>query len=237
MNNYQIITDSVQLNKFIDGFLPDLQEDECFYGCLFARSKYAKNEDGSNKFPHIKTDKAQLKRFIFKDKKDVYWKLKQSEVPFGSYRTKDGDDVPQEALSIYINPNPRSQKKALFVLMKKLIDIQECNNKGFNINTEAISAIQKSRSRNIFVDFDIDTKDIDLSYLNTILPPHGFEILETRGGYHILVIPGSFRINEAERNWYLKIKEHFNVDQVGDNMIPMPGTYQGGFTPKIINIQ
>jgi hypothetical protein len=240
MMNYTIINDEQKVKEFID-MLPIINEDETYYCCLFARSKYAKNEDGSNKFPHIKTDKAQLKRFL-SNKEYMFNKIRQLETEFGNYKTKDGDDVPQEALALYINPNPRSQRKALFSLQKRLIDIIECNGKGFNVQAEAISAVQKSRSRKVFVDFDIDSKDIDLSYLKTILPPHGFEVLETRGGYHVMVIPGSFSIDEAERNWYMKIKEHYNVDQPKnkdidelDDMIPFPGSYQGGFTPRFLN--
>jgi phosphopantetheine adenylyltransferase len=231
--NYTIINDEKITKDFINS-LPILSEGETYYLCLFARSKYAKNEDGSNKFPHIKTDKSQLKRFL-SNKEYMFNKIKQLETAYGNYLTKDGDAVPQEALALYINPNPRCQRKGMFSLMKKLIDIQECQGKGYNINAEAISAVQKSRSRNVYVDFDIDSKNIDLSYLKTILPPHGYDILETRGGYHIMVIPGSFRIDEAERNWYQKIKEHYTVDQVGDNMIPFPGSFQGGFTPRFLN--
>jgi hypothetical protein len=70
--NYELIKDKILLTDFVQNWLPDLQDNECFYLCLFARSKYAKNEDGSNKFPHIKTDKAQLKRFTVSHKEYIF---------------------------------------------------------------------------------------------------------------------------------------------------------------------
>lgn len=239
VKNYQIITDEKLLDDFIHKYLSPCNENETYYCCLFARSKYAKNEDGSNKFPHIKTDKAQLKRFL-STPDYLKQKIRQLETAYGNYLTKDGDPVPQEALALYINPNPRSQKKAMFKLMKRLIDIQECNGQGFNINAEALSAVQKSKSTTVYIDFDIDSKDIDLSYLKTILPEHSFNILETRGGYHIMIRKDMLDLSiiggsKAVYNWYQLIKEHYTVDQVGDNMIPVPGTYQGGFTPRFLN--
>jgi uncharacterized protein YfcZ (UPF0381/DUF406 family) len=105
--NYQVITDEALLNEFIQSFLKPCSPDETYYCCLFARSKYAKNEDGSNKFPHIKTDKAQLKRFLATPD-TLLNKIRQLEVPFGAYITKDGEPVPQEALALYITPNKRS---------------------------------------------------------------------------------------------------------------------------------
>jgi len=231
--NYQIITDENLLDEFISTFLKPCSPDETYYCCLFARSKYAKNEDGTNKFPHIKTDKNQLKRFLATPN-TLKIKIKQLEVPFGAYITKDGEPIPQEALALYITPNRRSQKKAMFKLMKRLIDIQECNGQGFNINAEAISAVQKSKSKTDWIDFDIDSKDIDISSIENVLPLGTYKILETRGGYHIMIDRDKVKKSNAPKNWYIVLGQMFEIDQSGDNMIPMVGTYQGGFTPKFI---
>lgn len=231
--NYQIITDENLLDEFISSFLKPCSPDETYYCCLFARSKYAKNEDGSNKFPHIKTDKNQLKRFLATPN-TLKIKIKQLEVPFGAYITKDGEPMPQEALALYITPNRRSQKKAMFKLMKRLIDIQESNGQGFNINAEAISAVQKSKSKTDWIDFDIDSKDIDISSIENVLPLGTYKILETRGGYHIMIDRDKVKKSNAPKNWYIVLGQMFEIDQSGDNMIPMVGTYQGGFTPKFI---
>jgi hypothetical protein len=231
--NYQIITDENLLDEFISSFLKPCSPDETYYCCLFARSKYAKNEDGSNKFPHIKTDKNQLKRFLATPN-TLKLKIKQLEVPFGAYITKDGEPIPQEALALYITPNRRSQKKAMFKLMKRLIDIQECNGQGFNVNAEAISAVQKSKSKTDWIDFDIDSKDIDISSIENVLPLGTYKILETRGGYHIMIDRDKVNKSNAPKNWYIVLGQMFEIDQSGDNMIPMVGTYQGGFTPKFI---
>ena len=39
---------------------------------------------------------------------------------------------------------------------------------------------------------------------------------------------------KTDTKWHQRIQELYNVDQSGDQMIPMPGTYQGGFIPKFI---
>ena len=231
--NYQIITDENLLDEFISTFLKPCSPDETYYCCLFARSKYAKNEDGSNKFPHIKTDKNQLKRFLATPD-TLKLKIKQLEVSFGAYITKDGEPIPQEALALYITPNRRSQRKAMFKLMKRLIDIQECNGQGFNVNAEAISAVQKSKSKTDWVDFDIDSKDIDISSIENVLPLGTYKVLETRGGYHIMIDTDKVKHSDAPKNWYVLLGRMFEIDQSGDNMIPVVGTYQGGFTPKFI---
>jgi len=238
MTNYTVITNESLLSDFIK-WLPELKDNECFYLCLFARSKYAKNEDGTNKFPHIKTDKAQLKRFVATRKEYIIDKIRQLEVKLGAYKTKDGDDIPQEALALYINVSPRNQQQAMFILMKKLIDIQESQGVNFNIHSEALSAIQKSGKNKKYFDFDLDGENMEekvkesLDY--TKINKDALSFLKTRGGMHILVELNKIA-PEFKNTWYNYMTSNFEVDIKGDNMIPVPGTYQGGFTPHFINI-
>lgn len=235
--NYTVITDEKILTDFIDNWLPELKVNECYYFCLFARSKYAKNEDGTNKFPRIKTDKSQLKRFVATRKEYIIHKIKQLEVKIGAYKTKDGAYVPQEALALYVNPGPRNQKTAMFTLMKRLIDIQVCNGDNFNIHAEALSAIQKSKGKTYFIDFDIDSESAELDVFSKIdftkINKEAVHFLKTRGGMHILI--ETAKVDEKySKTWYQYFTKTFSIDIKGDNMIPVPGTYQGGFTPHFI---
>ena len=218
--NYQIIKDEQKLREFID-WLPELEENEKYFVSLFARKKYCPDKIKSN-------DKTQLKRFT-SNKEKLFDKIKQLECEVGSYMLRD-IPAPQESLVLYINPNPRDMKKATFGLMKKCVDLIESNGNGYNIHAEALSCIQRSKSKSHFCDFDIDTKDINLYDLGHILPENTYNILETRGGYHLLV---NTRV-APKTKWHLKIRETFNVDQVGDQLIPVPGCTQGGFIPKFV---
>lgn len=216
--NYKIITDLTKLKEFIE-WLPELKDNEKYYCCLFARKKYCKD------VVKIRSDKGQLKRFLA-TKENLLVKIKQLEIQDSDYVLKD-TPVPQEALALYISPNPRCLKKAAFQMLKKTADLIY-NDNNYNIHAEAMSCIQRSKSKTYHVDFDIDTKDVDLSLMDSILPKKAYKILETRGGYHILV--DISKVTE-HKYWHSGITNIFPVDQTGDNMIPVPGTHQGGFTP------
>lgn len=251
--NYKIIMDEEKLLDFINNFLPELKDNECYYACLFARSKYCKNFDGTNVFPHIKSDKAQLKRFVVSDKKYLFNKLKQLEVEVGAYKTKDGMDIPQESLAVYITINPRNQQRAMFRLQKRLIDIQECCGMNFNINAEALSAIQRSKSRTVYLDVDFDGINFDetINILHDYINTDAFKVLHTRGGFHLLISPKMVS-DKFKNTYYNNIMSMNGVDKPNaptkvkydnsnniieeddlDNMIPIPGCYQGGFVPYI----
>lgn len=235
--NYQVITDEKLLKEFIDS-LPDLDDDLVFYCCLFARSKYLK-EENKGKISHITSDKAQLKRFVA-NKKTLLTKLKQLECPEGSY-LQYKQDVPdrvvlQETLAVYMTINPRSLSKATRTSIKKFVDMMVDNAKhNFNPSNFAMSEIQRSKGRTDWVIFDLDSKEFTPEELklrvSLILDGGEFKILETRGGYHIMVKPDS----PKNKRWHQDMTGFFTeLDQTGDIMIPIPGTHQGGFTPKFI---
>lgn len=227
--NYQIITNEENLLEFID-WLPELKDNEQYYLSLFARKKYCPELIRSN-------DKTQLKRFT-STKKRMLDKIRQLELPIGRWRLKD-TPAPQESLVLYILPNPRCMVKATKMMGKHCWDLDRSKN--FNLVAEALSCVQKSKSRTCFVDFDVDTKEVNLAVLERIFPQMEkyVHILETRGGYHILVKPNHAtyyrKENEMSLNWYQNMQSAFAVDQSGDQMIPVPGCIQGGFTPKFIN--
>lgn len=231
--NYKIITDEIAFKRFID-WLPELQPDEKYYMCLFARSKYTKDVDGNNGIAHIKSDKSQLKRFVT-DKDRMFSKVKQLECEVGSYMQRD-IPIPQEALALYITVNPRNMMKATVNTMVKLAHSIRDQNVMMNPQQEALSEIQKAKSRTCYVDFDFDGETIPTKeQITQVVNPEAVTILRTRGGIHLLIDPKRLD-KQFENKFYMGLSKLPDVDQTGDQMIPCPGTYQGGFTPHFITL-
>lgn len=225
--NYKIIEDEQMLIYFVDIILPNLKQDECFYVSLFARKKYCPELIWSN-------DKTQLKRLTC-NKSNLISKLRQLEIKVGNYSLGDRE-VPQESLVVYIHPNPRSQTKAAKVLLKKLADLIADNAHGYNVQQEALNAIQKSPGSKYYVDFDFDLKDKStISKLKNEIcewvNEDAIVFIETRGGFHALIQVA--KIEESyKKHWYRGIAA-LGSDVEGDCMLPIPGCVQGGFIPKI----
>lgn len=227
--NYQIVKDENLLIDFIN-WLPNLEEDEIYYLALFARKKYVPE------LKYTKTDKTQLKRFT-SDKDRLFDKIKQLECEYGSYSLK-GTPAPQESLALYITVNPRSQKLASRNMLITLARLVGEPYNGHNLHQLALSEIQKAKSRTCWVDFDLDIikSEYQLNaikkFLKETIGVGCWNVLETRGGYHILVNPKLLRINE--KTWYKTIINSLKCDVVGDNMIPVVGCTQGDFIPRFI---
>jgi len=155
------------------------------------------------------------------------------EIELGAYQLKSAA-APQNALALYINPNPRDLKKATYDAIINLTTLLKNDNKDYNPHAEVLSCIQRSTSRKIHFDFDVDTKEFDFEQLFQVINKSCLDIVETRGGYHLLV-----RLSEVDpqykKTFYNAILK-LGVDQTGDQLLPVPGCIQGGFTPAFITI-
>ncbi len=221
--NYEIIKDPGELENFINNFLPNLEANEVFYLSLFARSKYSKDYKADN----------QLVRFT-SNKEDLYEKIRRLEAPIGSF-VRDGIAVPQEALALYITINPRSIIKANKNLLVELATL--CADGKFNVSpiSLATTAVHNALSRKIFIDFDYDSKDVNiLKEVFNILPAGTYKSLETKGGYHVLA---TLDLIKHVPDWYKRMAALPNCDVKGSNTLtPVPGCTQGDYCPHFVKL-
>lgn len=229
-SHYKVIADPGELKKFID-WLPDLTVEETFYVALLARNKYSKHLNIGT----FNSDRHQCARFLT-TKERLFTKIHQTEAPLDSYRIKEAT-IPQEALACYMNVNPRNQVRAQGKLLEMISKSLVSNRKDVNLYQDAMSAVHKTVSRKVFIEFDVDGDDINIGEyaekISKIINPECVSLVMTRGGFHILV-KASDVDKKYVKSWYNNIRTLPGIDQVGDAMTPIPGTYQGMFIPRLL---
>ncbi|MEM9548618.1 MAG: hypothetical protein AAGA77_21710 [Bacteroidota bacterium] len=218
MKKHKLITDEQALDDFIS-WLPDLGKDEWYFVSILSRKKYDPEMIQTN-------DQNQIFRAPLK-KEHIKMRLKEFEREVGSLFYKRYP-ITQKSIVCYINPNPRHMVKANKILLKKLIELIDAS--GFNVIKEARDAVQVAKSKSNFVHLEIDSKDIDLN-LDAIVPKYYW--IETRGGYHLLVDSKDVK---GDKVWYKKVLDKYagEIDRTGDMFLPIPGTVQGGFVPRVV---
>ncbi len=159
---------------------------------------------------------------IIKDKQ-LLLEIRQLEISRGAY-TLFGEVIEEESLALYINPNPRSLRKATYNSIIELTKLLRDEKSAYNPHAEVMSCIQRSIGRKIYLDFDIDYKPFDPARLDEFINRDSVEILDTRGGYHLLVTLKKIR-PEFKSKFYHGIKS-LRVDQTGDQLIPVPGVHK-----------
>lgn len=220
---YNIIADEGAINDFVR-ILQDPEGDEVFFCTLFARKKYS-NVEGAHDLT--------LARFTA-TKETLLREIKKRECRFGGYVYDNGVPVPQDDLAFYINPTPRSQRKAAFALIQELARKLADDNQKVKPISEAIRQVHKAKVRGRFVHFDIDKKlqEVEFDLLFGEVNNKAIFVVETRGGFHLLVDPSKI-VDRYKKTFFKHLNSFDFVDVVGDQLVPMPGTFQGGFVPKL----
>ena len=228
--NYQVIVDDVEFQKFVE-WLPPLEKEECHYAALLARDKYSRDL-GIGTF---NSDKHQCSRFVTNTER-LLLKLKQCETEVGNYSVK-GIEIPQQALAAYMTINPRSQTKAAKWLLKRLADVVADGEQNVNVYQESLTAIHKSVGRKLFIDVDFDNVALEQTVveMSRYVNADAVKILETRGGFHAIIRLDKIH-DKYVKSWYKNITTMNGADIAGDTLIPIPGTYQGGWVPKLYNM-
>jgi len=225
MTHHKIINDEGKLDAFI-ATLPEITDTEVYYFTLFGRHKYAAE------FPNAK-DSGQLAR-IASRKADLKTKIHRLEAPIGAYQ-RDGVIAPQEALALYIGLNPRSLVKANRNLLVTLATRISEGDLSFNPITVATTEIHRAVSRKFYVDFDFDEVEPaeHLPRIKEILPDGAYRVLKTRGGFHLIV--ELEKVKTVKGNWHKALSALPKCDIRGaNNLTPVPGCTQGGFTPYFV---
>lgn len=224
--NYKIVSDEQALDDFIQRLPPHL-DSEVYYLTMFGRHKYCQD------FPNMRDD-GQLSRFVSK-KDQIKEKLLRLESPVGSYVRNDRI-VPQEAIAIYICMNPKSLPKANRNLLVELAKRVADGDTNFNPISMATTEIHRAPSRKFFVDFDFDNvADRPALYVqvkNLFGSDDCFLFINTRGGVHVVVLLE--KVRGMKINWYKTLADMEGCDVRGaDSLTPIPGCFQGGYTPNI----
>lgn len=227
--NYKIINDEPELRRFIE-LLPDPKENEQFYLTLFCRKKYN---------PIVRTNKNVLRRATA-TKDRLLSKIRQMEVAYGAYTISGVDDsqpVPQDSLVLYLTPNPRDLYKAGLLAIGELAENAINSVRGANPHKQILSIIQKTRGTRHFTMFDVDSKEEGkLERIKELIPDAYRTIIETRGGYHVLVDAEKFfeiGVDTGNKLWYKDMQEISDIN--GDMLVAVPGTCHGGFVPRIVS--
>lgn len=223
-----------EIRKYVENVLPELKLDEVFVSLLFFRSKYVflNNENLLLDRKIIRTNDPDL--ILLKVKKMV----SQSH-----FSLKTGEELPVEGKVLYFDPNPKSTLKAynkfvrdvnsnIYSIYKAMTNDKQVDFTYFRkMDINLFSCIHGSKSRQVYWLLDFDTKDEDmLNRIHDILFEYTKCIIETRNGYHMLVVTkeGSGYIV------YNKVKDKFvNIEYKKDFADPLPGTLQGGFKVSI----
>lgn len=253
---YNLLKDENELRLFYDRILPPLKEDEVYYVSLSCRGKYMKDEP-KNFHKRLGSSEMFERRII----REHDWnKFKRTILKYcceeGAYTFDDGVNIPIESMAVYFTITPSSMLKAVSEFGQKFISSlteialgQGCSLSYLkHLDREILSCIHKAKGTKHYIDIDMDLHEgkkhsgndqVAIAHLTQELynKDINYFIIDTRSGYHILMKKDSIHFNYVEllqkiEKEYKEVIKELKVN--GNQMIPLPGTSQGGHTVKVL---
>ncbi len=264
----KLIYDLNIVKEFIEN-LPELQDTgEVYFVSLAARNKDLSHEE------RVELDLGRAEMFarkISSSKEKLLRDIIILDRTHDLYTTRRGKSIPAYTISYYLNINPSNTLNAYFnfqnemnkeikELMFKFKNKNDISNNDTifkNIHNKLIKHIQNSYSKYIIdIDVDIpkhlskyDVKEMSIipSFNKFLGKDKHYIIIDTKGGFHILLYKSMFEkgnnlmnpINEITNY----IKTHYDVNDseievaINNNgMVPIPGTYQREYKVNFIRI-
>jgi hypothetical protein len=251
----KLIYNEEVVKNFVENYLPDLEQGEVYFTSLSARNKYLTTEE-REEYSLCKTE--MFERKLVRRKEKFLPVLRRYECDEMAYVTRNGKPIPEKAIVCYLNINPSSAVKAASEVMAKIQEdaLMVVNSQSHadqtirgleKLDIKVMNAFQRNKGTRHFIDIDFDIPDSEESYdlfqecvQKLIEKELKFFVVQTKGGFHVVVHKSSIKFNytfllEAMEYEFQCLvsseeeKDKIEVFQNKNEMIPVPGTYQGGF--------
>jgi hypothetical protein len=197
--------------------------------------------------PSIQIRRAFIRRQLIinaKSTDQLVREVKSYETPLGTY--VDDNEVPLtgSVLVLYATTNPRDTKAMAKNLSQELIDTafdekdaRRENDWSF-FSKRSLSLLQAKCKELNLLTIDIDDKN-EYRCVFEWLKGNQYPIkavIETRGGYHILLDNHAISPESRSRLFKWKKSQPMVIDVIGDIMCPLPGTLQADYPVHFVDL-
>lgn len=248
----QLIYDEKEVERF-HSILPPLQNDEVHFVSMSARNKYLTPEE---RVSYDLGRSEMMGREIVKSDEFFHYlrTLRSYEHPWYG---RGGHELPSKCLICYANINNSSAKSALKEFYSKSNELlfnlgndKEAAENLRGMDTILMNCYQRARGTRAYVDIDIDAPDEQFSLyamtkLRRELTARGVQVyvIHTHSGYHVLLNRKTLSFNyntvvdELQQEALGLFDEKAEVVRNSNDMVPIPGTLQGGFEVRFVDFK
>lgn len=225
---HNFVYDEEQIKRFMRLIGAESETHQIF---LSIRPKYQSREEKEKDNRQIQ--EKQISPLIIHacTPEDYVGAIRKYELAVGSYTDRGEKVIPTEMMVIYGTTNPRDENKAAKKLAQELLlaGFERDQTYFTNLSSRLTSCMMSSKGKTNLITIDIDDKTTYTEVRNFLHERRiKIIVIETRGGYHVMFPPG-----KQTGDVFQKFS---NLYTMGDIFCPIPGTYQGGFPVRFIDV-